>query len=230
MLFRRPKQPSGPPPGSEEDFALQRDRMVDNQLAARNISDPHVLAAMRAVPRHRFVPDTLREHAYEDRPLEIGHGQTISQPYMVALMTQLLQLRPTDHVLEVGTGSGYQAAILATIAQTVVTVERIEEIGAATAERLEALHYANVEVHIGDGTKGWFDRAPYDAILVTAGSPSVPYPLKTQLAEGGRLICPVGPREMQRLIRITRDADGFHEEEGIGCVFVPLIGDEGWTL
>lgn len=230
MLFRRTKQPSGPPLGSEEDYALQRDRMVDTQLAARNISDPHVLAAMRAVPRHRFVPESLREHAYEDRPLEIGRGQTISQPYMVALMTQLLQLQSINNVLEVGTGSGYQAAILATMAQSVVSVERIEEIGMAADGRLRALHYPNVEVHIGDGTKGWVERAPYDAILVTAGSPSVPYALKTQLAEGGRLICPVGPREMQRLIRVTREADGFHEEEGIGCVFVPLIGDEGWTL
>jgi len=227
MFFRRTKRE---PPGSDPDFALARERMVEAQLVARNITDPRVLAAMRTVPRHRFVLPNLREHAYEDRPLEIGAGQTISQPYMVAVMTQLLRLQPCDKVLEIGTGSGYQAAVLASIARSVITIERIDSIGAAAAARLNELEYTNVEVHIADGTLGWPERAPYDAIIVTAGSPSVPQALKAQLAEGGRLVCPVGPREMQRLVRIVRDEYGFHEEEGTGCVFVPLIGDDGWSL
>jgi protein-L-isoaspartate(D-aspartate) O-methyltransferase len=204
--------------------------MVDAQLVSRNITDSRVLGAMRVVPRHRFVPEALREHAYEDRPLEIGAGQTISQPYMVAVMTQLLGLHPGDSVLEVGTGSGYQAAVLATIVRSVVTVERIESIGSAAAERLKELGFANVEVHVADGTLGWPERAPYDAIIVTAGSPAVPPALTAQMAGGGRLVCPVGPREMQRLVRVVHDERGLRQEEGIGCVFVPLIGDEGWSL
>ena len=227
MFFRRAKQE---PPESDRDFVHERDRMVDSQLAARNITDSRVLAAMRTVPRHRFVSEALRESAYEDRPLEIGAGQTISQPYMVALMTQLLHVQAEDSVLEVGTGSGYQTAILASIARTVVTIERIDSIASAATARLKELEYLNVDVHIADGTLGWHANAPYDAIMVTAGSPSVPPALKAQLAEGGRLICPVGPREMQRLIRVVRDAHGFREEEGIGCVFVPLIGDDGWSV
>jgi protein-L-isoaspartate(D-aspartate) O-methyltransferase len=229
MIFHRHTQPPDPPPESEEEYVRLRDRMVTNQLTARKINDPYVIAAMRSVPRHEFVPEILREHAYEDRPLDIGHGQTISQPYMVALMTQLLRLRPDDRVLEVGAGSGYQAAVLASIAQEVVSVERIAPIARTAATRLKDLGYLNVEVCVGDGTLGWPAGAPYDAIIVTAGSPTLPAALKGQLADGGRLVCPVGPREMQQLVRVTRTGDQFTHEEGIGCIFVPLIGDEGWA-
>ncbi|MCC6698787.1 MAG: protein-L-isoaspartate(D-aspartate) O-methyltransferase [Candidatus Hydrogenedentes bacterium] len=213
-----------------DDFDAQRNAMVERQLAARNITSPRVLTAMRNVPRHCFVPLHLRDQAYEDRPLEIGHGQTISQPYMVAYMTQLLDLRPTDRVLEIGTGSGYQAAILGSLAQRVVTMERIESIGLTAAHLLCELGYGNIAVHVADGTLGWLDEAPYDAIIVTAAGPSVPDALKAQLADGGRLVCPAGPRDMQRLVRVTRQAELFREEESIACVFVPLIGSEGWPV
>ena len=217
-----------PPPA--DDFDSRRYAMVDRQLAARSITDVRVLNAMRNVPRHLFVPEHLRDYAYEDRPLEIGLGQTISQPYMVAFMTQLLNLRPTDRVLEVGTGSGYQAAILGCLAQRVESLERIEPIGRAAAALLRELGYGNIDVHIADGTLGWLENAPYDAIIVTAAGPSVPDTLKAQLAEGGRLVCPIGPRDMQRLVRLTRHESSFREEESIACVFVPLIGDEGWPV
>jgi protein-L-isoaspartate(D-aspartate) O-methyltransferase len=203
--------------------------MVESQLVSRKISDPRVIEAMRIIPRHRFVPAGLQHSAYEDRPLDIGHGQTISQPYMVAFMTQLLGLKPTDRVLEIGTGSGYQAAILAALSRHVVSIERIEAIGLTAAERLKLLGCENVEVHIGDGTLGWPETAPYDAIVVTAGGPSVSPVLVEQLAIGGRLVCPIGPREMQRLVRVRRTESGLHQEESIACVFVPLIGDQGWT-
>jgi len=183
---------------------------------------------MRAVPRHFFVPPEFQKHAYEDHPVKIGCGQTISQPYMVAIMTELLELEASDRVLEIGTGSGYQTAILATLANEVVSVERHADLAEYAQARLAQAGYRNVEVVEGDGTQGYPQRAPYDAIIVTAGSPLVPDSLKKQLAIGGRLICPAGPRECQELIKLTRDETGFDEETSIRCVFVPLIGEEGW--
>jgi len=187
-----------------------------------------VLEAFMAVPRHHFVPDRFRVHAYEDRPLDIGSGQTISQPYMVAAMTELLALRPTDHVLEIGTGSGYQTAILATLAGHVTSIERFAGLADRAQRLLRALEYDNVTVQVGDGTLGHPDGAPYDAILVTAAAPRVPAALLDQLAMNGRLVCPVGEREVQRLVRVVRTPEGYREEAGIECVFVPLVGSDGW--
>lgn len=210
------------------NFRRQRIAMIETQIKARGIDDPRVIEAMRAVPRHRFVPAKLRLFSYEDRPLAIGSGQTISQPFMVALMTQMLRLRETDHVLEVGTGSGYQTAILASIAASVVTIERHANLADRAQRVLEELEFTNVTVIEGDGTLGYADAAPYDAILVTAAGPHVPQPLGEQLAVGGRLVCPVGSREAQKVVRIVRTPDGLVEDEGIPCMFVPLIGEEGW--
>ena len=213
----------------DAEFQAERDAMVETQLRRRGIADERVLDAMRTVPRHRFVPPASVAFAYDDRPLEIGSHQTISQPYMVAVMTEALVLRPEDHVLEIGTGSGYQCAVLASLVESVVSVERIPELADSARDRLDSLDFENVEVQVGDGTLGWPDRKPYDAILVTAGAPSVPKSLCDQLAVGGRLICPVGVRERQVLTRITRDEDGLHEKTSFSCVFVPLIGREGWA-
>lgn len=210
------------------DYAAQRVRMVRRQLEDRGIRDERVLEAMRTVPRHRFVPPSLHNVAYEDRPLEIGHGQTISQPYMVGLMTELLALRPTDRVLEIGTGSGYQAAVLSTLAGHVYSIERIEELARKAARLLIELGYDRVTILTGDGTSGLPEYAPYDGIIVTAGAPRVPAALKEQLAPGGRLVCPVGPRDLQHLVRVIRDGNVFRQDEGIGCVFVPLLGADGW--
>jgi protein-L-isoaspartate(D-aspartate) O-methyltransferase len=213
---------------TETALELERSDMVERQIADRGVRDARVLEAMRRIPRHEFVPEQFRTSAYEDRPLPIGYGQTISQPYMVGSMTEALQLRPEDHVLEVGTGSGYQAAILGLLSATVVSVERIPELAAIAEARLRGLGFANVTVRIGDGTQGSPDSAPYDAILVTAGGPAAPETLKQQLRMGGRLLCPVGPRDAQQLSLIRRTASGFTEHLGVGCVFVPLIGNEGW--
>jgi protein-L-isoaspartate(D-aspartate) O-methyltransferase len=213
---------------SEDGFAHARRRMVERQLRSRGICDERVLSAMDEVPRHLFMPESRRDVAYADRAVSIGEGQTISQPYMVALMTEMLRLLPEDRVLEIGTGSGYQTAILAKLAREVISIER----HAALAERalavLRSLGYANVTLVVGDGTQGHAGRAPYDAILVTAGGPQVPPSLEAQLAVGGRLVCPVGPREVQELVRIVRTPHGFERETGIQCSFVPLIGEEGW--
>ena len=203
--------------------------MVRQQLMGRGIKDERVLDAMREVPRHRFVPKNNRPYSYEDRPLQIGEGQTISQPYMVAIMTELLSLKENDRVLEVGTGSGYQTAVLAMLAGEVVTVERNRVLGERAATLLDELGYDKVSVHIGDGTCGLDELAPYDAICVTAAGPSVPASLKDQLAPGGRLVCPVGSRTMQTLIMVSKSATGrIDDQKGIGCSFVPLIGEEGW--
>ncbi len=205
-----------------------RERMVEIQLQARDISDPRVLAAMRRVPRHEFVPEGYREMAYADAPLSIGHGQTISQPYIVALMTQLLELEPEDNALEIGTGSGYQAAILSLLAKRVYTLERISDLADQAQSRLNALGYSNVQVILSDGSMGAAEHGPFQAILVTAAAPRVPEPLKEQLGEGGRLVLPVGSRYSQTLERLRRHGDEFQREQIAPVAFVPLIGRHGW--
>lgn len=207
----------------------QRRAMVEEQLVERDIEDPRVLDAMRSVPRHAFMPQRVRALAYADRAVGIGAHQTISQPYMVALMTELLELQPEDRVLEIGTGSGYQTAILAELAREVVSIERHESLAKSARETLDALGYGNVRIIVGDGTKGWPENAPYDAIIVTAGAPKIPGPLGDQLAPNGRLVCPVGPRELQQLIRLRQTPEGLVRERSIRCTFVPLIGREGWS-
>jgi protein-L-isoaspartate(D-aspartate) O-methyltransferase len=202
---------------------------IDEQLVARGISDARVLRAMERVSRAAFVPDAAQAEAYADRALPIGGGQTISQPYMVAVMTEALRLTGTERVLEVGTGSGYQAAVLSELAREVITIERVPELAHAARARLAALGCANIEVHVGDGTLGWPARAPFDGILVTAGAPRVPESLKLQLSpDGGRLVVPVGPADQQWLTIVTRTGDRFEESIGVSCVFVPLLGQEGW--
>jgi protein-L-isoaspartate(D-aspartate) O-methyltransferase len=202
--------------------------MVDTQLAARGIRDRRVLGAMRRVPRERFVPPAVNDHAYADRALPIGAGQTISQPYIVAAMTEALGLARGDRVLEVGTGSGYQAAILAELANEVITIERRADLADEARERLRALGYQNVTVIVGDGSLGYAERAPYDAVLVAAAAPRVPDALRAQLAHGGRLIIPVGPHGQQVLTLVRRNGDDFHESARDGCIFVPLIGAGGF--
>jgi protein-L-isoaspartate(D-aspartate) O-methyltransferase len=201
---------------------------IDDQLVARGIHDPRVLDAMRRVPRHRFVEANALGCAYADRALPIGDGQTISQPYMVAVMTEALKLEGHERVLDVGTGSGYQAAILAELAREVVTIERLPELADAARERLDSLGYRNIRVVVGDGSVGFPESAPYDGILVAAAAPRVPASLKDQLADGGRLVIPVGPPDQQRLTVVSRSADGFVESVHEGCVFVLLLGAEGW--
>jgi protein-L-isoaspartate(D-aspartate) O-methyltransferase len=213
----------------EETFALERDRMVEEQLRGRDITDRRVLAAMRQVPRHHFVRPVDLHLAYADCPLPIGKGQTISQPYIVALMTQLLEPDPHDTVLEIGTGSGYQAAILAQLVGLVISVERIPELAAEARRLLTRLGVTNVEVQEGDGTQGCPDRAPFAGIVVTAGAPSVPEPLRQQLAEGGRLVLPVGSRDGQVLERWTRHGEDLRRERIAPVAFVPLIGEKGWS-
>jgi protein-L-isoaspartate(D-aspartate) O-methyltransferase len=213
------------------DYAHARDRMVDVQVARRGVRDPRVLAAMRAVPRERFVDEGFEEFAYEDGPLPIGEKQTISQPYIVALMLEAAEIEPGDKVLDVGAGSGYAAAVASRIAGEVLAIERHEPLTRAARARLQALGYDNAEVKTGDGTRGWPEEAPFDAILVAAGGPSVPDALKRQLAIGGRLLMPVGTEERrQTLLKITRTSEDGYEQESLGGVmFVPLIGEQGWT-
>jgi protein-L-isoaspartate(D-aspartate) O-methyltransferase len=210
-------------------FDAERNRMVREQVEARGIRDPAVLAALRSIPRHLFVPAQVAERAYDDGPLPIGEEQTISQPYIVALMTEALELRAGARVLEVGTGSGYQAAVLAEQGAHVVTLERI----AALAERARALlgtlgYLDRVRTEVGDGTLGWAVGAPYDAIIVTAAAPTIPRPLVQQLAPGGRLVLPMGEEELQTLVRLRRGPDGLVEEYLGECRFVKLLGSYGW--
>ena len=205
-----------------------RERMVATQIAARGVGDEKVLAAMRRVPRHLFVPAEVRGSAYSDYPLPIGHGQTISQPYIVAMMTSLLQIQPDDHLLEIGSGSGYQAAVLGILAREVISIERIPEVAQLARKNLADAGITNVTVVIGDGTLGFPGGAPYNGVLITAATPSIPSPLVEQLAEGGRLVAPVGSRDLQELVRLTRKGHDLTRESFGGVVFVPLLGEYGW--
>lgn len=211
-------------------LAAQRNRMLNAHLIARGIIDPAVLAAMMIVPREEFVAAHLKEFAYDDHPLPIDEGQTISQPYIVAYMTEALELSNEDRVLEIGTGSGYAAAILSRIVNTVYTVEHFGSLVRQAVQRFKKLGYENIHVLEGDGTLGWADHAPYDAIVVTAGAPEVPQPLLHQLAIGGRLVIPVGPNPyLQTLIRVRRASEKDYSREELCMVrFVPLIGAAGW--
>jgi protein-L-isoaspartate(D-aspartate) O-methyltransferase len=209
-------------------YERQREEMVRHQLKSRGIKDPNVLQALGAVPRHLFVSEALREQAYGDYPLPIGEQQTISQPYIVAEMTQALELCKDDRVLEIGTGSGYQAAVLAEIVFRVYTIERIRALYIQARNLLDKLHYHNIVMRCSDGTAGWQDESPFDAIIVTAGAPKVPAKLLDQLVEGGRMIVPVGNQHSQDLIKIIKDKDGIHQSNLGGCRFVKLIGAQGW--
>jgi protein-L-isoaspartate(D-aspartate) O-methyltransferase len=210
-------------------YERQREDMVKRQIEGRGINDPNVLAAMRKVPRHLFVSEALRDQAYGDFPLPIGEQQTISQPYIVAEMTQALQLTKDDRILEIGTGSGYQAAILAEIAYKVYTIERIHSLLIKTRRIFDQLHYHNIITRYGDGTVGWEDESPFDAIIVTAGAPKIPNALISQLTFGGRMVVPVGDQHTQELIKIFRDEKGIHRSNLGGCRFVKLVGENGWT-
>lgn len=212
-----------------DTYATAREKMVQEQLVPRGISDPGTLGSMGEVPRHLFVPENLVLHAYEDGPLAIGEGQTISQPYIVALMTQHAQLSPDSVALEIGTGSGYGAAVLSQIARNVYTVERIPSLADEAKARLDTLGYSNVEVKVADGTLGWPEKGPFDAILVTASAPEVPEALLEQLKVGGRLIVPIGDLYSQKLVSVKKGADGGYDQKMLGDVrFVPLIGEQGW--
>ncbi len=213
-----------------EDFEEARARMMETQLARRGIHDARVLEVMGRVPREKFIDKGFAEFAYEDTPLPIEKGQTISQPYMIAFMVQAARLNGAERVLEIGTGSGYAAAIIAQIAQHIFTIERHSALAEAAQQRLVDLGYGNIEVRADDGSNGWPEEAPFDAIIVAAAAPDIPPPLKEQLKPGGRLVIPVGSMAgMQRLLRITRkSAEEFEEEDLGGVMFVPLVGDHAW--
>lgn len=213
----------------KRDFARERDQMVTEQLEVRGIKDKRVLAAFRKVSRDNFIPLEYKAESYGDHPVPIGSGQTISQPYMVALMTECLDLKETDRVLEIGTGSGYQAAILAELCSGVYTIERFSSLTERARGVLDELGYSNINLKVGDGSCGWEEYAPYNGIIVTCGAPSVPAPLKEQLAVGGRLVIPVGGGFSQTLKIIEREESRFKETEVCGCVFVPLVGKYGWS-
>lgn len=210
------------------DYKTLRELMVKTQLVPRGIRDTRVLDVMRRVPRHLFVDSSIQPEAYEDMALPIGEGQTISQPYMVARMTELLELKGDERVLEIGTGSGYQAAVLSELAKEIYTIERVASLGERAVERFRSLYYANVHVKIGDGTLGWPEKSPFDRIVVTAASPKIPDPLMGQLSVGGILLAPVGSRYSQELLKVRKTDQGISEEYHTPCVFVPLIGEHGW--
>ena len=214
---------AGPP-----RIVRERERMVEEQLVARGVTDPRVVAAMRRIPRHLFVEEALRGRAYGDHPLPIGDGQTISQPFMVGKMTELLRLGGTEKVLEVGTGSGYQTAILGALARRVCSIERLPRLADRARATLERLAVDNVWIRVGNGALGWPDEAPFDRILVTAGGPNVPPPLFDQLAEGGRMVMPVGDATTQVLQVIEKRDGAMRTTEHSGCVFVKLVGKYAW--
>jgi protein-L-isoaspartate(D-aspartate) O-methyltransferase len=209
--------------------AEERSRMVEHQIRARGITNPRLLAAMREIPRHLFIPSPYNTSAYEDAPLPIGNGQTISQPYIVALMTELLDPRPEDRILEIGAGSGYQAAILSRLVKHVTTIERIPGVADLARRNLEELGLENISIIVGDGTLGYPGNAPYDGIIITAATPEIPRPLIDQLAIGGILVAPVGSRDLQELVTITRTGNGLERSAHGGVRFVPLIGEHGWA-
>jgi protein-L-isoaspartate(D-aspartate) O-methyltransferase len=212
---------------NDAELAARRRAMVERQIAARGIADPALLAAFGAVPRHAFVAEALRDEAYDDAPLPIEDGQTISQPYIVALMLQAARLQPGDRMLEVGAGSGYASAVASRLVAHVDAVERHPRLADAARKRLARLGFANVDVHCGDGSAGWPAAAPFDAIVVAAAGPRVPDALRAQLAPGGRLVMPTGSG-VQRLVLVTRTGTGFRDEDLGGVMFVPLVGSEGW--
>lgn len=214
--------------GGHDPFRGLRHDMVEAQLVLRGVLDPRVLDAMRRVPRHLFLPPDQADRAYQDQPLPIGQEQTISQPYMVASMTELLALQPDHRVLEIGTGSGYQTAVLALLAREVLSVERLEPLLEAARKRLKSLGLNNISLHCGDGSLGFPEQAPYDAILVTAACPKIPPALIAQLAEGRRLVAPVGPRDLQELVLGVKTGGKLDIRRQFGCRFVPLIGQQGW--
>jgi protein-L-isoaspartate(D-aspartate) O-methyltransferase len=222
------KEPPKKQPGTL-DYTRAREKMVQEQIIDRGIHDPRVIEAMRKIPRHLFVPDALLGRAYGDTALPIGDGQTITQPYVAAYMTEALGLRGHERVLEVGTGSGYQAAILACLAERVYSVERIRSLLEKARKALDRVHCLNVMTKLSDGSYGWQEEAPFDAILITAGAPSIPPPLADQLKIGGTMVIPVGERNTQRLIRIRKDSQGWSEEDLMECNFVALVGEYGWA-
>ena len=214
---------------SDEPMDRQRGSMVEHQLRSRGIQSEDVLRVMSQVPREAFLPPEDQHKAYRDQALPLSQGQTISQPYMMAVMTEALLLRPSDRVLEIGTGSGYQTAVLSPLVSEVYSVERIPELARAAERILGGLGCDNVKLRVGDGTRGWPEESPFDAILVTAGAPRIPSSLKAQLSEeGGRLVAPVGDRFVQDLLRVTRIGYEYQEETLLACRFVPLLGEEGW--
>ena len=211
---------------SEQDFAVARQHMVEDQIKGRGITDSRVTEVMSSVPRHEFVPEDYRAHAYEDHPLPIGYGQTISQPYIVAFMTEQLRSQPTDRVLEIGTGSGYQAAVLSKLVAEVYTIEILKPLAQRAEVDLRRLNYSNVKVKAGDGYKGWPEHAPFDAIIVTAAPDHVPQPLIDQLKEGGRMIIPVGGREMQQLYLLEKHVGKLTQRAVLPVNFVPLTREQ----
>jgi protein-L-isoaspartate(D-aspartate) O-methyltransferase len=216
------------PDAGVDEFAAERRAMVEDQVRRRGVASPRVLEAMLSVPRHEFVPAEFQADAYADKPLPIGEGQTISQPFMVGAMTQALELTGSERVLEIGTGSGYQAAVLSLLAREVISIESHTSLALAAQERLVRLGYANVHVHNGDGSLGFADAAPYDAILIAAAAPEIPPLLASQLCDGGRLVIPVGSQENQELLQARKESGVLHTRALFDCKFVPLLGRYGW--
>ena len=216
-----------PPAAPGRDFAAERERMVQQQIVMRGVTAPRLLAALRKVPRDAFVPEPVHDLSYSDQPLPIGYDQTISQPYIVALMTERLELKPTDRVLEIGTGSGYQAAILSELAAEIYTIEIVEPLGKRAEATLQQLGYKNVHVKIGDGYQGWPEHAPYDAVIVTCAPEKVPRPLVDQTREGGRIIIPVGPSNDQQLYLLEKNEGRLKQRAILPVRFVPMTGEAG---